>query len=231
MPDPRITRLEPFGPRGLIVRVHLEEGEPLEVMLEAIEICRLGAGDALAPDARSRLLDADADIRVREAALTLMSYRARTRRELERKLRGKRFDPERIDACLARLEERGLLSDAAVAAAFVRDRLRLRPSGRTRLASELRAKGVEADVAQETIALVFEDEEVSDVDLARGAAEAWLARQPADVSSALSSRSHTAASGKAKRRLYGYLTRRGFRGDALNAAMRHAETRAAAGRS
>jgi regulatory protein len=208
--------------------VHLDEGDPFEVMLETLELSRLGAGDALSAEARALLLDADADIRVREAALTLLSYRARTRQELSRKLRGKRFDPVRIDDCLARLEERGLLSDSAVAAAFVRDRLRLRPSGRTRLASELRAKGVDADVAQESIALVFEDEEVSDVDLARGVAEAWLARQPAQISSALASRSHTPESGKAKRRLYGYLTRRGFRGDALQAAMVHAEARAAA---
>ncbi len=228
---PRITRIEPLGPRGLTVRVHLDVGYPLEVMLEALEISRLGAGDVLSADARGRLLDADADIRVREAALTLLSYRARTRQELKRKLRGKRFDPARIDTCLARLEERGLLSDAAVAAAFVRDRLRLRPSGRTRLASELRAKGVEAEVAQETIAMVFADEEVSDTDLARGAAEAWLARQPAEVSSALASRTPTPASGKAKRRLFGYLTRRGFRGDALHSAMAHAEASAAAGRS
>jgi regulatory protein len=228
---PRITRLEPIGPRGLTVRLHLDEGAPLEVMLEALEVSRLGAGDALDGDARARLLDADADVRVREGALSLLSYRARTRQELRRKLRGKGFDPARIDACLTRLEERGLLSDAAVAAAFVRDRLRLRPSGSARLASELRAKGVGADVAQETIGLVFEDEEVSDTDLARGAAEAWLARQSSDVASALSSRSHTPESGKAKRRLYGYLTRRGFRGDAMQAAMVHAEKLAAAGRS
>ncbi len=226
----QITRIEPLPPKGLTVRVHLDEGDPLEVMLEAIERSRLGVGDELPTAARSRLLDDDADIRVREAALELLSYRARTRQELVRKLRGKRFDPERIDTCLAQLEERGLLSDAAVAAAFVRDRLRLRPRGRARLASELRAKGVAADVAQESIALVFEDEEVSDVDLARGAAEAWLARQPAAVSSALASRAHTPESGKAKRRLYGYLTRRGFRGDALQAAMAHAEARAS-GRS
>lgn len=226
MTEPHVARIEPLPPKGLRVRIHLDTGEPFEVALEALELARLGAGDALTPDAHARLLDLDADVRVREAALDLLSYGARTRQELARKLRGKRFAPERIDDCLARLEEKGLLSDAAVAAAFVRDRLRLRPRGSARLASELRAKGVEADVAQETIALVFEDEEVSDVDLARGAAEAWLARQPAKVSSALASRSHTAESGKAKRRLYGYLTRRGFRGDALNAAMRHAEAEA-----
>lgn len=226
MPDPRLTRIEPLPPKGLRVRVHLDEGDPFEVALEALEIARLGVGDTLTSAGRRSLLDADADVQVREAALRLLSYRARTRQELQRKLRAKRFDTDRIDACLDRLEERGLLSDAAVAAAFVRDRLKFRPSGTSRLVSELRAKGVEAEVAQTSIELVFEDEEVNDSDLARGAAEAWLARQPTDVAAALGSRSHTPASGKAKRRLYGYLARRGFRGDALGAAMKHAEERA-----
>lgn len=226
MSDPRLTRIEPLPPKGLRVRVHLDVGDPFEVALEALELARLGVGDALTSAARRTLLDGDADVQVREAALSLLSHRARTRRELERKLRGKRFDGARIDACLDRLEERGLLSDAAVAAAFVRDRLKFRPRGQSRLASELRAKGVEADVAQESIALVFEDEAVSDIDLARASAEAWLSRQPHEVARALASRAHTPESGKAKRRLYGYLARRGFRADALDAAMRHAEERA-----
>ncbi|MBM4184983.1 MAG: regulatory protein RecX [Gemmatimonadetes bacterium] len=228
MPDPRLTRIEPLPPKGLRARVFLDEGDPLEVALEALELGRLGVGDELTSAVRRTLLDADADVAVREAALGLLSHRARTRRELKRKLRAKRFDAARIDACLDRLEERGLLSDAAVAAAFVRDRLKFTPRGRSRLASELRAKGVDADVAQESIALVFEDEEVRDADLARSSAGAWLARQPADVAAALGSRTHTPASTKAKRRLYGYLARRGFRGDALDAAMRHAEERARA---
>jgi len=224
--DPRLVRVEPLPPRGLQVRLCFDEGDPVEVMLEAFALSRVAVGEQLTSDARIRLLDADAEVRVREAALALIAHRARTREELKRKLRGKRFDPARIDTCLDHLEQRGLLSDSAVAAAFVRDRLRFRPRGRARLASELRAKGVNTDVAQESIALVFEDEELSDVDLARGAAEAWLDRQGSDVAAALASRRHTPESGKAKRRLYGYLARRGFRGDAMEAAMRHAETRA-----
>jgi regulatory protein len=223
MPDSRLLRIEPLPPKGLRVRVHLDEGDPLEVALEALELARLGVGDTLTVAARRALVDADADVQVREAALSLLSHRARTRQELRRKLRGKRFDPARVDACLDRLEERGLLSDAASAAAFVRDRLRFHPRGRARLASELRAKGVEANVAQESIELVFEDEDTNDTELARRAADAWLARQPGDVASALGSRTHTPAGGRAKRRLYGYLVRRGFRGDALVGAMRHAE--------
>jgi regulatory protein len=213
-----ITKIEPLRPRGLRVLVHLDEGEPFEVTLEALELSRLGVGDPLAPDARRQLMEFDADVRVREAALNLLSHCARTRRELKTKLRQKGFGPERIDACLDRLEQRGLLDDEAVAAAFVRDRLRHRPRGKARLVSELRAKGVDADTAQETIDRVFDDEEESDAELASDAAEGWVRRQGAQVVDALTGPPGPERD-KARRRLHGYLSRRGFRGDALSEAM------------
>jgi regulatory protein len=222
MADPLLLRIEPIAPTGARVRLHLEAGEPIEVALEALELARLGVGDTLGADAHSRLLDLDADVRVREAALDLLSHRARTRQELARKLRRKGFGADRIDDCLRRLEEKGLMNDAAVAAAMVRDRLRHRPRGEARLVSELRAKGIAESVATETIARVFADEAVSDVALARDAAAAWLSRQGASLRESLGDR-RSPERDKARRRLYGYLARRGFRGDDLTDAMDHAE--------
>lgn len=213
-----ITRIEPLRPRGLRVLVHLEAGEPFEVTLEALELSRLGAGDPLPPDAKLNLLEIDANVRVRDAALTMLSYRARTRRELKTKLRKKGFGAERIDACLDRLEQRGLLDDAAVAAAFVRDRLLHRPRGKAQLVSELRAKGLDTDTASETIDQVFGTQGTTDADLALGAAEGWLRRQGAATVTALAIGSRPERD-KAKRRLHGYLSRRGFRGEALTRAM------------
>jgi len=220
--DAHVTRIEPLPPKGLRVLLHLDAGDPIEVTLEAIELTRLGVGDALSGEVRSKLLDLDADVRVREIALGLLGHRARTRQELARKLRRKGFTTARIDACLHRLEERGLLNDAAVAAALVRDRLRHRPRGEARLVSELRAKGIEANTASETISRVFADEAVSDSALAREAVSAWLQRQGAAVREAIGDR-RSPERDKARRRLYGYLARRGFRGDALTEAMDHAD--------
>lgn len=222
MPDPHVTNIEPLPPKGLRVLLHLDAGDPIEVTLEALELARLGVGDVLKTEARTMLLDLDADVRVREIALGLLAHRARTRQELARKLRRKGFGAQRIDACLRRLEEKGLMNDAAVAAALIRDRLRHRPRGEARLVSELRAKGIEQTVASATISRVFADEAVSDAALAREAAAAWLTRQGAAVREALGSRSSPERD-KARRRLYGYLARRGFRGDALTEAMDHAE--------
>ncbi|MDH3272165.1 MAG: recombination regulator RecX [Gemmatimonadota bacterium] len=218
---PLITRVQPLKPRGLNVLVHVDVGEPFEIMLEALERHRLGVGDALPAARRHHLLNDDADIRVRDAALNLISYRARTRAELRRRLRQKGFRPARIDPCLDRLQEKGFVDDGAVAAAFVRDRLRHRPRGRVALASELRAKGVAGELANRAIEEVFEDEETDDVDLAREVAERWVNRQPVSLLRALVSDGHDAerAKAKAKRRLVGYLNRRGFRGAAMSAGI------------
>jgi regulatory protein len=225
--DPLITRLEPLRPRGLRVRVHLDTGEPFEVSLEAVDGLRLGVGDPLPANRRHHLLNIDADVKIREAALNLLSFRARTRVELRGRLLVKGFRPARIDLCLDRLQDRGLLDDAAVAAAFVRDRLRHRPRGKVRLAQELRGRGIQSNVASEVVEQVLEDESVTEVALARRVVEAWLGRQSAATLRALASRDDRAASEKAYRRLRGHLTRRGFGGQILAGAIATARSLAA----
>ncbi len=221
-PDPVITRLQPVGPRASAVIVHLDRGQPFEIALEALERHGLGVGDRLSPARRHHLLNDDADIRVRDAALNLLSYRARTRAELRRRLRQKGFRPARIDPCLDRLAEKGFLDDEAVAASFVRDRLRHRPRGRSALAAELRAKGVSRDVVDRAIDEVFDDEETDDPALARSVAAGWVARQSRAVLAALTSDVPDSGRARAKRRLVGYLGRRGFRGPALSAGIERA---------
>lgn len=219
MEENRITRMEPLRPRGLRVRIHLERGEPLEVALEAVERTGLGPGAPLPSSARARLLDADDEIRIREAALTLLSHRARTRAELRRKLTGKGFSAARVDPCLDRLQERGLLDDEAVAAAFVRDRIRHRPRGKVLLTGELRAKGVADGVARRVVDDVLEDEAIDEDALARRILEGWLRRQGPGTLEALARDDRAPESERVRRRLRGYLGRRGVGGAALGSAL------------
>ena len=217
--NPLITRIQSLRPRGLKVLIHTDCDEPFEVTLEALERNRLGVGDPLPEARRHLLLNDDADVRVREAALNLLSYRMRTRSELKRRLRQKDFRPARIDLCLDQLEAKGFLNDEAAAAAFIRDRLRHRPRGKARLSSELRAKGLDADITNRVINDVFENEGIDDLLLARQVAEGWLRRQNQDTIKTLADTAHSQSREKVRRRLYGHLTRRGFRGDALRTAI------------
>jgi len=217
--SPLITRIQPRRPRGLKVLIHLDHGEPFEVTLEALERSRLGVGDALPAKAKHKLLDEDEGVRVRDAALNLLSYCRRTRTELVRRLRKKGFHHARIVPCLDRLQERGFINDREVAEAFIRDRIRHKPRGRSRLRSELRAKGVDGDTVEQAIRQVFVDQEVTDAQLAEQVARGWVTRQGRAMLDALVSDDRTARD-KARRRLYGFLGRRGFGGSALSDAMR-----------
>ena len=217
--NPLITRIQSLRPRGLKVLIHTDCDEPFEVTLEALERNRLGVGDPLPEARRHLLLNDDADVRVREAALNLLSYRMRTRSELKRRLRQKDFRPARIDLCLDQLEAKGFLNDEAAAAAFIRDRLRHRPRGKARLSSELRSKGLDADTVNRVINDVFENEGTDDLLLARQVAEGWLRRQNQDTVKILADTAHSQSREKVRRRLYGHLTLRGFRGDALRTAI------------
>ena len=59
----------------------------------------------------------------------------------------------------------------------------------------------------------------------REVTDGWLRRQSPDVSDALASDVRSPEREKARRRLYGYLTRRGFRGEALSEGMELARRR------
>ena len=85
------------------------------------------------------------------AAMRILNFRFNSEAELRRKLRGKKFDAETIDATIARLRAEKWLDDERFAGAFVRTRANKRV-GRKRILRELEAAGVRGDAATTAIA-------------------------------------------------------------------------------
>ena len=168
---------------------------------------------------RSRLVEAGTRWAIRQAALRLLSHRARTRRELERRLRRKDFPGRLVRPVLDDFEERGWIDDAAFARSWIQDRLRLRPRGRRALLSELRTKGVDAAVAEAALDEAFRDPDVSDRDIALELAEGWLRKQPAALGAALLRGGFEEDAEAARRRFMGYLARRGISGGTARATL------------
>jgi regulatory protein len=216
----RVRSVDPIDAKGLRARVTLEDGSVLELATEVLERTGFGAGDPLDHADRARLLEEDTRWRLREAALTLLATRPRSRQELARRLRGKGFPRALVDDCLSALAARRLVDDGAFARAFLRDRLRLRPKGGRRLTQELREKGVDAAAAETAVAEVFAEQGVSEEALALDAARAWLRRQSLAVQSALVGPPRSPERIRALRRLQGFLARRGFAGHVIREASR-----------
>jgi regulatory protein len=213
----QITRIRRH-PRRDRARIHVDgEAEPrLELALDLVAREGLAPGDTLTAARIRDLQREDGVYRAREAALSLLSHRARSRAELRRRLLRKEHPTPVVEQVLGWLDDRGYLDDRSFAEAFVRDRLRLRPRGRIGLLQELRRKGIDDGTAEAAVEAVLRDEEVDEGSLAREAADAWARKNASSLRRARRSREDRE---RARRRLYGHLARRGFAPDAVRGAI------------
>lgn len=99
----------------------------------------------------------------RSAALTLVSRRDYTARELTDRLHDKGFDAEAIAAALDDLRARGVVDDARAAAAHVRTAAAIKGRGRVRIKRELIARGVTADVIDAAMAGIANEHELASI--------------------------------------------------------------------
>jgi regulatory protein len=202
----RITALQPQKKNPDRIDVYVDGELRLEIAADLAFSEHLRAGDEVTEDVLEALARRDEAWRAREAALVLLSFRPRTAAELHRRLRQKGFAADVAEACVAGLGDLGVVDDAAFAQAFVRDRVRLKPTGARRLARELRAKGVDADTVEAAIGDAVGADGEAELDLARRAAAKWRPRAGEDRA-------------RARRRLHGFLARRGFGPDAIRAVL------------
>ncbi len=110
-------------------------------------------------DEGSPAAPADPVQQAKDICLRLLTARPRTRTELAQALHRKDIDAEVAEQVLNRLDEVGLIDDAAFAEVWVRSRHNVQGLGRRALAMELRRKGVADDSAEEALATVDADAE------------------------------------------------------------------------
>jgi len=125
--------------------------------------------------------------------------------EMSKLLKSRDLDEETVEAEIARLEAVGLLDDGALAETLVRTLQERKGLGRSGVSNELRRRGIE----QEAITLALETDDDGDDEAAR-ALELALKRAP-------QLRSYD--NDTAKRRLSGFLMRRGYSGQVVSAAV------------
>ncbi|GAB4538403.1 MAG: RecX family transcriptional regulator [Anaerolineae bacterium] len=121
--------------------------------LDAIEAARLRKGQVLSDTEIASLRAQDERQRAYDRAVRFLSYRPRSRAEVERYLRGKAIAEEVVVEVIARLERAGYLDDEAFARFWLENRERFKPRSQRALQYELRQKGV----GDEIIARVLSD--------------------------------------------------------------------------
>lgn len=141
-----------------------------------------------------------------EAAVKLLAMRALTTHELRQRLARRGYDAGQIGAVVGRLTALRYLDDAEYARGWARARAQRGPLGPSRLARELRAKGVAEDAISAALTEVFAERG------ARELAEAAALRKLAALQGV--------PPAAARRRLAAHLTRRGFAVDIVLALCR-----------
>ncbi len=134
-----------------------------------------------------------------------MGSRLRFEGDVRAFLRKSGYAPGQVSEALERLKELRLVSDEETCRAFVRDRMRFAPKGRSLLVAELKRKGAPEAVAAAAVEEVLgADSEIdAATDFLRRSARKW-ARLP---------------EAEARRRMYGALARRGFAREVARAAL------------
>lgn len=115
---------------------------------------RDGAGEADRPKP-----PVDPVSQAREICLNLLAIRARTRAELRTRLVRRGIDEAVADQVLGRLDEVGLVDDAAFAEQWVRSRHTYQGMARRALSAELRRKGVADQLAADAVSALDSDAE------------------------------------------------------------------------
>ena len=168
------------------------------VSVDVIERLQLSVGRAIDDRVEHALRREGRIVEVYDFGLKLLGFRAKSTKELERRMLAKGFDRDVVGVALDRLGAAGLLDDASYARELTRSKGIAGGMSRRRLQQELARRGVGRDIATEAIARVMTDEAVDEGALAEQAARKKL-KSLASVDPQTR-----------RRRLYGYLARRGY---------------------
>ena len=152
------------------VNVFLDGGFGFSLAAEVVAERGLHPGQVLSDSQIEELGGEDLFRRCLNSAFRLLSYRPRSEAEIRTRLR-RRFDEETIAEVLHHLRTTQMIDDAAFAQFWRENRESFSPRSKRLLKLELRAKGVDAELAGEAVAGI--DEEESALRAARRRARLW----------------------------------------------------------
>jgi regulatory protein len=195
-----ITKIKKIRGRRQRYSVHLDGAPALEVSEWTIGKCGLHTGDDLDEQAVTRIQSIEAETQAKNIAVNYLSYRQRSSKEIIDHLKKKGYALECAEDVTRQLQSARLVNDREFAYAFVRDRVKRKPTGRALLRMQLLAKGIPSSMADAVLAdlISMESQQASALQAARrkvNMTHSWKNNPDEE---------------KRKKRLLDFLLRRGF---------------------
>jgi regulatory protein len=194
----KITALQPQRRNKKRISVYLDGAFLFGLALETVRQLGLREGQDVERVELDRMAREEQLHQARNYAFLLLSYKARTTTELTKRLERKGFGPDIIQATLARLEELGVVDDTGFARQFVQDRVSIGHRGKRRIYAELLKRGLDRKQIDDAM------KEAPDETSAAREVAAQYRKRNRDLEPTV-----------LRRRLYGFLARRGFGPDTI----------------
>ena len=188
----KITALRAGRGRSKRVNVVLDGKFAFSLEAEVAVKERLQVGQELSDTQIEALTGSDRFHRCRDAAVRYLGYRPRSESETRERLYRRGFDGDNVEAVIAKLREQGLLDEVAFAQFWKDNRESFSPRSQWLTKLELRRKGVAGDIIDQVV------DAIDDEDSAYRAALGKARKLPLSDYQGF------------RRRLGGYLKRRGF---------------------
>jgi regulatory protein len=197
----RITKIEDQVRDPERVSVFIDDVFALGLSRRVYAQHQLQIGQELSATEIENLMLAEESERAWTAAVRLLAHRPRSRSEVETRLRRRQFSSGAIERACALLEDQGYLDDQDFARFWVENRNEHRPRGKRLLRQELRAKGIDDALVDQALDHSDLDESTAALEQARRRWEQLASLDPL----------------VRKRRLTGFLQRRGYDWDVIRA--------------
>lgn len=201
----RITALELQAHHPERVNLYLDGSFSLALSAEVVLKLGLHVDQELSEADLAQLKDEEARQQAVERAVNYLSFRPRSQAEVRRYLRRKATPPQVIEAVLERLQHLDYVDDRAFASFWRENREQFSPRGSQALRHELRMKGVDREIIDETVS----DEHDEELALRAGRRKAQALHQAPGMD-------YTTF----RNRLSGFLVRRGFAYDVVSRVVR-----------
>jgi regulatory protein len=199
-----VVSAEPVSPRDKRILLHLDTGVEWPIERRAWAESGINIGDSVSVENIQRLFDAEDRVAATNSAARLLGMRSRSASELRKALEVRGYPDHIVREVINDFTERRYLDDAEFARRWITVRTEMAPRSNKMLGRELRARGVEPEIIEESL----EDADLDDIETATRLASHRLDRMrglPAEVQ---------------RRRIIGFLERRGFGWDTIGAVDR-----------
>ncbi len=187
--------------------ITLDNGDVFGISEDVYASEKLIVGQEMSPDIVTRVKNAEITKQAYNSALHLLSYRMRSKSEMNTRLAQKGYDQKVIDNTIDLLIEKHYLDDEEFAQTFARDKINLKKIGPYALRSELSLYQIDPEIIERSIEKNYDQFRIKEL----------------IIENAAKFQKSSELSPKTKRRLIAALKRKGFSWDQIQNALNFLE--------